>query len=547
MREWCTVLILALVFTMSITASVTADSGPISPPGFHIDEPGQQAVIAWNGTSEKLILSTDFRTYDQVDKFIRVTPFPSLPEVRESSNEVFKKVDKKIEELTYDTHSTMFFTTSMGAGSSNGVQIEWQKEIGAHNLTAYHVDEASQFAALVENKFQAEGIDGWEMTDNITGIIERYLQNDIPYFVMDVVDLEGREGSTEPLLYEFKTEELFYPLVISELAHEVESCRLAVFTPEMIDEKAFSDARLKLYAYDHMGKGECKEISPEISSMFQEDEIAFSYFSTSWKEVNLESDIQTSGYTTHPSKPLNPGYIFAGSFLGLCALSVYAAEKRKSFKRKFVELFPLTYLYLLFFIIISWMITGDGLESGNKYSYIMMFIFLFLPVFGYVTSQIIFVRALKEYFFPSDSLYVRILSYSAIGTFIVFALSILLSIKVYFDPSGAMNGFIYGMELDYINISLALLGVSLIPLGALIWQTRTEKSYLFYYMSLSLAPLLVGHFIFTRFAESAFCFYYIIVLMVSFALQLNASKWIGSYLKPFIAPEEMEEEDRSEP
>lgn len=263
-----------------------------------------------------MILSTDFR-YEANRKIeaVRVIPFPSLPSVKESDDEVFEEVDKILSDLMYSVGGDHKAFGLSAGGADRGASVKWSTEIGSHNLTAYEVNSSEYFGEIVKRKFKAEEIQGWEMDKSIESIIEDYLERDIRYFVIDVVDLEERGGKADPILYEFQTEELFYPLVISGLSERVEVVKVAVFSKKMMDSEEFERSDLELQCYDWMDKNEVKDVSPEISSMFDKDKIAFTYFAYWWHNPDDLRDISTSTYTTYPERPTWIPYVFTVLFV----------------------------------------------------------------------------------------------------------------------------------------------------------------------------------------------------------------------------------------
>jgi len=81
-----------------------ADGGMIVwPPMIHIDQSAQNAIVAWNGEEEIIILSIDIESYDNATA-LRIIPLPSNPsEVEEGSFESFEKLieimNRKMEDI----------------------------------------------------------------------------------------------------------------------------------------------------------------------------------------------------------------------------------------------------------------------------------------------------------------------------------------------------------------------------------------------------------------------------------------------------------------
>lgn len=232
-------LSICILILLSLAGSAAGDSGAVSPD-YEISEPGQNAVIGWNETHEKLILSTDFRRDDDGEEVaVRVIPFPSLPSVEKSDDEVFEEVDDILSGLLESRERTGDEGAIGADGNGDDVKVEWTTDIGSHNVTAYRVNSSQVFGELVKSKFKSEDVADWEMDEDIESVIKDYLERDLNYFVIDIVDFEGEGGKVVPLMYEFPTAELYYPLLISGLSKRVGDVKLAVFSKKMMDSEEF--------------------------------------------------------------------------------------------------------------------------------------------------------------------------------------------------------------------------------------------------------------------------------------------------------------------
>ena len=78
---------LSLILLISFPSTL-ADMGAIpvtSKLNVSIYEPGQKAIIAWNGTEEILVLSTDVNASEDTSA-LRILPLPSNPKAIEKAN-----------------------------------------------------------------------------------------------------------------------------------------------------------------------------------------------------------------------------------------------------------------------------------------------------------------------------------------------------------------------------------------------------------------------------------------------------------------------------
>jgi hypothetical protein len=76
---------------------VNADKGgfPVIVLVERVSESGQKAIIAWNGTHEVLILSTDVSSTEEVE-VVEIMPLPSNPTIGKGEKEAFVNVQELV-------------------------------------------------------------------------------------------------------------------------------------------------------------------------------------------------------------------------------------------------------------------------------------------------------------------------------------------------------------------------------------------------------------------------------------------------------------------
>ena len=115
-----------MLLTTICFPTVFGDGGIIGPPQIYIQEKAQNAIVAWNGFEEVLILSVDIQSSEST-KVLRVIPLPSNPsEVKEGSFESFTKLQEIINDKLFDLWNRSIFSTGgkaphrMGSFSCRG-------------------------------------------------------------------------------------------------------------------------------------------------------------------------------------------------------------------------------------------------------------------------------------------------------------------------------------------------------------------------------------------------------------------------------------------
>lgn len=128
-------LIHATFITISLIlfsfSPVYGDRGGLSP--VTIFEYGQRAIIAWNGTDEMLILSTDVSASEE-SFILSFLPLPSNPLIDEGNFMSFTEMQSLVQR--HFSHERF----SLGPGGS--VEITFHEKIGAHDITVVKVTDA---------------------------------------------------------------------------------------------------------------------------------------------------------------------------------------------------------------------------------------------------------------------------------------------------------------------------------------------------------------------------------------------------------------------
>lgn len=212
--RWRLNLLFALFPLLFLTLpTVAADRGGLSlSPDVSIYEPGQKAIVAWNGYEEILILSTDVHA-SKGTLILEMLPLPSNPrEVKEASFESFVAVQRLIWE---HTPPPGFSDGFLGRGRAEGVEVVFHEKIGSHDITIVKASNASELAEWAEGFLRDNGIDQKVSFQEFEPIIEDYMAEGFQFFVLDLIEVSSKKNSVEPILYRFETNFLYYPLKIS--------------------------------------------------------------------------------------------------------------------------------------------------------------------------------------------------------------------------------------------------------------------------------------------------------------------------------------------
>jgi hypothetical protein len=190
---------------------VRADRGGIPIiPGVSIYEPGQKAIIGWNGNEEILILSTDVSASVQT-MVLEILPLPSKPEIELGSFQSFQR----LQEMIWGEAVTRSYFSSADAARGGSVEVVFHEEIGAHNVTVVIADDATALVDWANDFLVSSGVGQNITLGKFQSAVEGYVSRGFRYYALDLVTLEAEERSMDPILYRFNCSTLYYPLLIT--------------------------------------------------------------------------------------------------------------------------------------------------------------------------------------------------------------------------------------------------------------------------------------------------------------------------------------------
>jgi outer membrane protein assembly factor BamB len=268
-------LIVGVMFIIPMLGltNVSADGGMIPYHEFSVYEPGQKAIIAWDGQEEIMILSVDVYS-EQSTKALHMVPFPSLPEVELGSVESFDKIEEIINRNNWGYgggHDDKNGNQTIAPGIEN-VEIVFHEKVGAHDITAVKINSPIEFSDWVNNFLEGKGIANKELPDELDTVVAHYTDQEIRYFVFDVIELDSNKRSVNPIIYRFETNYLFFPLEISSIIEGYTEITLALITPDdlPINPMALSDLGFHKEYDDFISNSDLIEINEDIAKMFED-------------------------------------------------------------------------------------------------------------------------------------------------------------------------------------------------------------------------------------------------------------------------------------
>lgn len=297
-------VILSSIFILLTPSLVSANRGMIvvGPREVDLQESGQNAIVAWNGEEEVIILSTDAKSSEST-LVLEVLPLPSNPtKVEGGSFDSFTKltwiINRKVRAIR---EQEMIAAFGRGVGSP-GVEITIHKKIGAHDVTVVKVNDLDYFINWVKDFTARQGFEYAEISPEFENTVANYLNRDIKFFVFDVIETGKDRQSIKPLIYRFKTDFLYYPLEItatSDAGGSSSEVNIFLIAKGTIDETTVGNVYLwprTGFDYDiELSENELKEVSPEIADLFSSAYVMNAYYYGPLNSLNKDLVVYQQG------------------------------------------------------------------------------------------------------------------------------------------------------------------------------------------------------------------------------------------------------------
>ncbi len=286
-------IILAFVFLLILSMPAFADRGSIPfIKGIQIFEPSQDALIAWNGEEEILVLSTELYASEKT-KVLQVLPLPAEPEVKKSSRDVLKRANEFVMQKVFDDLRQPVFRN--GIPETPAAEIKKEVVIGSHDILVVKVLNQSYFVNWVNNYLEEKGEKTPQIPEPLKNTIDNYINRGYNYFVFDTIEVSPNPEINEAISYKFKTDELYYPLEITKSDHGVSEISLFVLTDQnLINYNGIEQNRIiertpavKLSIFD------ISYISEDIADLFTKgiDELSIASSNTQLLNWSIKDDL----------------------------------------------------------------------------------------------------------------------------------------------------------------------------------------------------------------------------------------------------------------
>jgi hypothetical protein len=245
MKKFSLSIILLVFCSFLLTsAPVLADrcSMPMRPPtmkeNIDVFDAGQKAIICWKDGEELMVLSTDKYATTQ-SKVLEFMPLPSKPSrVEEFKEPCFEGLARLIEAhrpvmpvTESERPSTQRDNSLKKASHEPAVEIVFHKKIGAHDISIAQVHRLDGFCEWVKKFYTQNQVEyNAKDVERLSPMVSDYMSRGFSYYIFDVIELTTEKQSIEPILYHFKSKDLYFPLKVTTLAEGETDVALYLFT-----------------------------------------------------------------------------------------------------------------------------------------------------------------------------------------------------------------------------------------------------------------------------------------------------------------------------
>jgi hypothetical protein len=271
LRNHYWIITLLVMAVLCSTPNVYADRGIIPvKPHIPIYEPGQKAIIAWNGIEEIMILSTDV-TATEDTMILEILPLPSKPKVEAASFESFKVLEKIVAD------KFVIKARTYGAGLEfKGLEVIFHEKIGFHDITVIKAYDPNELAYWIEQFALKNGITTKIQLSKLIDVVKEYIDGGFQYYVVDLISLKVGERSIEPIMYRFNSSFIYYPLKISNIIPGETRITLFIITINGIrrNHPNLKELQYKLFGVTYpveveITMEELRKVDPRIAEIFK--------------------------------------------------------------------------------------------------------------------------------------------------------------------------------------------------------------------------------------------------------------------------------------
>lgn len=220
-REKAVRLAALAIAVCGFASQAPAGQGLILPEGAaDACQPAERALIVHNGSVEVLVVQADVKAPEKT-KAVQFLPLPSMPEVAVAPEGCFKT----LQEIA--SAADMVYAASLAIaarrGADNAVSVPADPGVEPEAVTVVTCETVADFTKAVSEYFGKNNLGKPAINGQVQKAVEASLKQGLNVFVLDIVPV-GPEGPTiRPIVCQFQSDKIFYPLKASESCGDSET------------------------------------------------------------------------------------------------------------------------------------------------------------------------------------------------------------------------------------------------------------------------------------------------------------------------------------
>jgi hypothetical protein len=325
--------LLGCLLTSAVAPSVMGDRGGFSPRRVQVTETAQKAIIAWNGTYEALILSTDVSSTNE-SEVVEIMPLPSNPTISKGETRSFGEVTALVNSFFdatinrryyYYFRYGMLYVQSEGFGlkDTQSISITFQETIGFHFLTVVKAEDSRDLMQWLDDFLENRGYNS-ELPSGLEELVAKYIRDETKYFVIDVIKTNSTVQTVDPLIYQFQTSKLYYPLRISSLFSGATSISLFTITTNEMKKDSVFGGQFGIGAQFQIEKETSTRVCANFTGLFSANPYLY-YLSFNGPQQNFSEDIAAEFQSSSDTSTLAAASVSLA--FGLTLLLLFLAPK----------------------------------------------------------------------------------------------------------------------------------------------------------------------------------------------------------------------------
>lgn len=265
MRGKILVLLVFMSLLISSIGSVHSDFLFIPAKDEYLQNPAQIAIISWYNGEEVLVFGSNIKSSISITG-LGVVPLPNKPHYigLGSVGSLEKALDK-------------FSSGIRVAGASGTVTVEFNVVLGPYNVTCIKIDphtSMDEIGDILLEIASQNDLSSLSLRYSALSVLSDYVKNGFYYFLVYVVNAKNyASGFLPPLVVKFRTDYVWYPLVVSSLyANKLTFAKIVVISPlDDIDlkfEPNLSWSSRLVYSKKRVSRWDINDIDSRLLDIF---------------------------------------------------------------------------------------------------------------------------------------------------------------------------------------------------------------------------------------------------------------------------------------